>query len=214
MSDTTKSKLLLIAPDLAPKINNIAKNILISISNIEDSTSYVININSVDYIIESGIGATALSIASDLVTELGTSEIISASDNANGTLNCVAVEAGVDFNVTVSDNLSYAVVNDNYNGQELFDTILSDVIDEVTEEQYDDEEERAQRYLLAHLLSVTNTSNNTNTIDPGFSSETVGDVSYKKAGYNGLSMNERFLSSTVYGTVFYSIYLRHYFRFL
>lgn len=213
MADTTKANILRIAPELGVKINNVAKVVLVSISTVTDSTGYTVTLDGNDYTINSGVSATAVSIAAALVAEITAIEY-TVVDNLNGTFSIVAASAGTDFTVAVTTELSYQVTTKNYDGDALFDLILGDVITQVTEDNFGDEEERAQRYLTAHILSLTNVDEDGNAVDLEFTSEAVGDVQYKKDAKSKQGKDESYYKSTSYGAIYYDIYLRHYFRFL
>jgi len=96
--------------DVIKANENIAKVVICTIDNIVDSTDYTCTINDTEFLYNSGIGATALSIVDGIVTNilLG-SELISVIDNFNGTYTITSSIEGTDFTISVDDNQSFSI---------------------------------------------------------------------------------------------------------
>lgn len=80
----------------------------VSIDTVVDSTDYTCTINGIDFTVNSGVAATAASIALLLVTAINLgSEPITATDDVDGTYTLAADVSGVAYTVAVSGvNLS------------------------------------------------------------------------------------------------------------
>ena len=78
-----------------------AQTRVITVAVVEDDTDYTISINGTDFTIDSGAGATNLTIAAALETAInGGTEPVTATDNLDGTIDLVADVAGVEFGLT------------------------------------------------------------------------------------------------------------------
>lgn len=158
MSNTTKNNVLLIAPQLETFVRNTRQSILCDISAAVDSREYTINIDNVPLSITSVVSATRLTIAAQFVAEINSaySNSLVAKDNLDGT-----------FVINVKDSNSYVNIDSDTDlymltsisqisrrGELLFDLVLEDVAIVCTEEWFKTEQERAQRYLTAHILTV------------------------------------------------------------
>lgn len=216
MANTTKERILAIAPELATKIQDVLKQQTIVVGTVADDTTYTININSISYEVVSGTGATVeeiiaafevllISIPDVAITFVGTTIYVTGTADA------------ISFTIIVSDNLTLTTVQEAKDNNTLFEIILEDVITQVTElapVRFEEEQERAQRYLAAHLLTLTNTDPDSGDLGKDFNKEYVGDVQYHYESRELRSMEEAFFMRTPYGEIFYDIYKRRYFRFI
>jgi len=85
----------------------------------------------------------------------------------------------------------------------LWDTILDDVANDVTVSVFGTKQERAQRYLAAHLLTLSNPDSNRNPLASGpITSEKTGPLS---VSYGSISKTDGELDSTNYGREFMRI---------
>jgi len=217
MADTTKEKVLLLAPELTGVASNIKQVSFFFILDVIDSEDYTVTINSTDFTVNSGVSATAASIANLLTTAInaGAEPVTADDDDEDGSFLVTANVAGTAFTIEVDNNINASSISDNWNGEELFDMILADAILEIKESRYYNEEERAQRYLCAHLLTkVNDIKNNPNAYTAGLQREKVGDVE----NWYGLPMYEYAKGSgyntTKYGEVFVGIKQRYSMRFI
>lgn len=213
MSNTTKTNVLLIAPELVSKVNNTPLSVLFSIVTVADNTLYYIAVNGTQYSYTSGVGATAEQIASGLYDAI-LSTAVTKINNGNGTFLLTAANPPISFTYAFNDKISSTVVQESYPGDDLFNLILADVILVCTEEMFGTEQERAQRYLTAHILTVSSDESNSAPLNAA-RWDIVGDVQYR----TGASMimatpDQNIFSSTKYGEIYWDIYKRHYFRFL
>lgn len=85
----------------------------------------------------------------------------------------------------------------------LWDTILDDVASDVTASVFGIKQERAQRYLAAHLLTLSNPDSNINPLASGpITSERTGPLA---VSYGSISNINGELDSTNYGREFIRI---------
>jgi hypothetical protein len=213
MSNTTKNNVLLIAPELSAKVVNTPLAVLFSIVTVEDSTVYFIAVNGTQYSYTSGVGATALEIISGLYDAM-LSTLVTKLNNGNGTLLLTAANPPITFSYAYHANISVTVVQESYPGDDLFNLILADVILVCPEDVFSTEQERAQRYLIAHILTVSADESSAAPLNSA-RWDIVGDVQYR----TGASMimatpDQNIFSSTKYGEIYWDIYKRHYFTFL
>jgi len=213
MANTTKAAVLLLAPELAIKVTNRAQQNLISVVTVANSTQYSVSVNGTVYTITSAsTGATAMSIAAQLVAAILSADVV-VFNNLNGTFTITTVSLTVPATVIVSANLTNDISVYSYMGDDLCTMILADVVLQVIEEIFKTEQERAQRYLAAHLLTLANVDPTASNNGGDYIREVVGDVEYYKNGADK-DAGEAFYGLTTYGVVFWEIYQRHFFRFL
>lgn len=217
MADTTKAKVLLLAPELTEYTENFKQVTSFFVSDVIDSEDYTITINSTDFTINSGVSATAVSIAAALTAAVnaGAEPVTADDDDENGSFLVMADVAGTPFTVRSDNNITHSDLVENWNGEDIFDMMLADVILEVKESRYFNEEERAQRYLCAHLFTkIKEIKDNPNAAVAGLQREKVGDVE----NWFGLPMYEYAKGSgyntTKYGQVFIGIKQRYSMRFI
>ena len=134
-------------------------------------------------------------------------------NRGDGSFYIIMNEAATTVLVECSSNLVLTAVDLPFAGDTLFSLILADAIIEITEERYDTEEERAQRYLIAHILTLANIDPENVDNDSNIIKAAVGDVQYERGSGSGTALEE-FYAQTSYGLIFYQIWLRHYFRFI
>lgn len=216
MANTTKENVLLIAPELAVKINDILQQNSITISEVLADTEYKLILNEVEYSIISGNPTSEADILLALLGLIESLPEISAHIS-NTSIIIDGTAEFISFSLEVSDNLVNTINRGAKDNNSLFELILTDVITQVTEldpVRFKEEQERAQRYLVAHLLTLINVDPNAGDITTPFNKEYVGDVQYHYDSMALRSMDEAFFMRTPYGEVFYDIYKRRYFRFL
>lgn len=214
MANTTKENVLIIAPELAAKVNNVAKQVLVSISVVANATVYSVIINRTTYSITSAAtGATASTIAAQLVAAISPSTVVLVLNNGNGTFLLISNDAEVAVTLYISANMTSQVTVENHLGDTLFNMILADCIIQVTEDIFETEQERAQRYLMAHLLSLYNPDTTGAHVNNDVIREIVGDVEFYTSG-GGNTTQDTFFGKTVYGVIYLEIYHRHFFRFV
>jgi len=214
MADTTKNAVLSLARELTIFVRNIRQEAVLTVVSAEDSTAYTVTIDTVDYTITSGASATVEDIAAALKVEIDNATLsLVITDNVDGTLTIISSDAAIRFDIDadLDANISVEITVVQHLGEDLFDMILADVALEVTEERYRTEEERAQRYLAAHLLTLLRKFE--------FSSDSIGDVIRDKVGdvetwYSDSAINTDMssdigLRTTPYGRTYMSIRSRH-----
>lgn len=81
----------------------------------------------------------------------------------------------------------------------LWDTILNDVADDVVASVFGTKRERAQRYLAAHLLTLSRPENRNPHASGPVTSERTGPLA---VSYAGLPKSDGELDSTIYGREF------------
>jgi hypothetical protein len=217
MADTTKEKVLLLAPELTSIASNIKQVSFFFIQDVIDNEDYTVTINSTAFTINSGVSATAASIANLLTAAInaGAEPVTADDDDEDGSFLVTADVAGTGFTYEVDNNVTGSDITENWAGEDLFDMILADAILEVKESRYFNEEERAQRYLCAHLLTkVKEIKANPNSSIAGLQREKVGDVE----NWYGLPLYEYAkgtgYNTTKYGQMFIGIKQRYSMRFI
>lgn len=92
------------------KSENIKKAVTCSINTVIDSTKYSCIVNDSTFTYDSGIGATAISIAAGLVSLITAgSELVSVVDNLDGTYTITSIVEGTDFNIRHDANQSHVI---------------------------------------------------------------------------------------------------------
>lgn len=225
MANTNKDNVLTLAPELTTFIQNTREIINITINTAEDDRDYTITIDDIDYTIDSGAGATVSSIATALKAKIDLASLgLNIVDNLDGTLAITSENSGIRFDINSDIDQYITVELDTIAGlgSNLLRLIMYDVQAECTYQIYKDEQERAQRYLAAHLLTVlyqisSGASSSSSTPSGNIIREKVGDVEtwYSDAGFSvKLNGSEFDLMSTTYGRVFLGIQKRHAGRFI
>ena len=93
---------------------NVKKIVTCTIDNVLDATDYTCTINSTEFLYNSGVGATALSIVAGIVSEIsGGSELITVVDSLDGTYTITSSIKGTNFTIEVDDNQSANVDTEN-----------------------------------------------------------------------------------------------------
>lgn len=216
MANTTKANVLMIAPELGVKINDILQSSIVTVEDVLENTEYRLVINGTEYSIISGAPTSEAEILLALLTEIESIEGIIARITSDGLVIDGTAEF-ISFELVVSSNLINTLVRASKDNNSLFELILADVILQVTEvdpTRFREEQERAQRYLVAHLLTLLNTDPDAGDLSTPFNKEYVGDVQYHYDSMSLRTADEAFFMRTPYGEVFYEIYKRRYFRFL
>jgi hypothetical protein len=215
--NTTLERVLTIAPELENKVYNLAQVDRINVLEAEYDVEYKITINETEYTITSPDEESSTDLLQEivdlLVIEVGTNEDVYTS-KWNDSIELKAVEPGTGFNISVSNNLVITEAVKNYQGAVLFELLLEDVILQVTELNFHEEMERAQRYLLAHLLTLTNIDSDKKPNLSDIIHEVVGDISYRYGNIDYSKLDDVFYGKSVYGVVFYEIMKRRWFRFI
>lgn len=216
LENTTLERVLIIAPELRAKVTNIAQINDIEVFDAQYETEYTVTLNDIVIEIISPAEGESENLKEEIIQliydELEDEEVL--IENNVSSIRLKAVEPGQAFYLSVSDNLTLNNVTSNYNGQELFELLLEDVILQVTELNFKSEMERAQRYLLAHLLTLTNVDSEEEPDASDIIQETVGDISYRYGSIDYSKLDDIFYGKTPYGVVFYEIMLRRWFRFI
>ena len=90
---------------LRRKNENTKKVVTCTVDNVVDSTDYTCTINGTEFLFNSGVGATAISIAAGIVNEIsGGSEPVIVLDNLDGTYTVTATIEGSDYTIVVDSN--------------------------------------------------------------------------------------------------------------
>lgn len=195
---TTKENVSLIAPELLSLIYGQYQKTRIYIQQLTNNT---VTISLDDYFKEYTYEVQEDETIEDLIDNL--IEIINADEEriinvVNSTSTYFDV-IGLDsnpFNIStpINENIQEAIP------ASLWDLLIEDVNLMVNEETFVEEIERAQRYLMAHLLTITRRLKNTSMT----TSEKVGDISVSYAD----PLSSEGMSLTGYGLVFRGIFLR------
>lgn len=86
-----------------------ADTIVLSVDTVADNTDYTVTINGTDFTIDSGGGATDLTIAAALVSAIDAgAEPVDATDNVDGTFDIIGTPSTLPFTCTFSTNLVIA----------------------------------------------------------------------------------------------------------
>lgn len=208
MSDTTKANVLIIAPELDAIISNIAQQYRISAATVSNLAVYSVTLNTTTVSYTTDASATKEEIATGLIAAIQsdptTNALVACTNSLDGTFLITAKTAGTSFSVSVSTKLIYEETIKNFNGDELFELILDDVTDEITSlDIVEDFQEKAQRYLMAHLLYLqlaADASGLTAT------SENVGRAS---VSYSDKFLDENDLKKTRWGVGFLRIWKKY-----
>lgn len=101
--------------DLIRSLNeNAIQSDLVTVDNVLDETDYITTINSTSFTHTSIIGATALTIVAGLVALINAgSELITATDNLDGTYVLKSDYSGEPYDLAVDDNQSFVNVVEN-----------------------------------------------------------------------------------------------------
>jgi len=217
MADTSKENILTIAPELTSFVSNTRQSTTLTVSTAQDSRDYTVAIDGVEYSANSGVGATVISIATALYNAISAAALahIETVDNGDGTLTIRAYDAGIRFDINTDTDpfMSVSIDTAAQLGHNLLQLILEDVRQECQYARYRDEQERAQRYLAAHLLTVLyDTGISTSGTAGDIIREKVGDVEtwYSDGGTStSLSTSDSDLKNSKYGRTFMSIRARH-----
>lgn len=217
MANTTKERVLLIAPELATKINNVYQKTQIAIVSFDEGLDFEIMVNDYTAFFTSDSTTTKNDVLPILMDLLNNNlEGITAYMEGE-LLSLEGSDDHITFYVAVNATLSNTIITEGKDNDSLFQLVLEDIIIQVTEEdpvRFREEQERAQRYLVAHLLTLINMDPNDLAFAKPIVKEYVGDVQYHYESRALKSMDEAFFLTTPYGEVFYDIYKRRYFRFL
>lgn len=208
MADTTKANVLLIAPELASVISNVAQMDFIEVNTVSNTQIYSVTINATTVSFTSDASATAaeiiIGIKAAIEANSVTNALVTVTNNLDGTCYLTAKTAGTAYTLLVSAKLTSTNKVENYDGDELFDLILDDVSDEITTldivEAY---QEKAQRFLCAHLIylqTVADASGLTAT------SESIGKAS---VSYSDKYIDEDELKKTRWGVEFLRIWKKY-----
>jgi len=99
---------------LRRKNENVKKIATCTIDNVLDSTDYTCTINETEFLFNSGVGATAISIVAGIVNEIESgSEQITVIDNLDGTYTITANIEGSNYTLIVDDNQSFNIDVEN-----------------------------------------------------------------------------------------------------
>lgn len=207
MANTTKTNVLIIAPELTSIIDNTAQVDLISVVTVTNTETYSNTINGTTVSYTSDGTATKYEIVTGLISAIQgnstTNALVSCTNNGDGTYYLTSKTAGTAVTILVSSKLSKTNIVANFNGDSLFNLILTDVIEEIDTLSINTEtQEKAQRYLTAHILSLQQSGSHGNV-----RSESVGRASITYAG--GDMFDPDMLSRTRYGAEFLRIWKKN-----
>lgn len=186
-----KSEVAAIAPELTSLIYGTPQKTRILI---QDLTDFTLVIDDAEYIYEVQPDDTVTDIVNGLVDLIEAEELpIVSVVNVQASYFDIRGVSNVPFVVSspASEILEVAVP------ETLWDILLEDAEDIINEDTFKAEINRAQRYFMAHMLTMHKDGN----ADAGVSSQAVGSVSVSYA----TPTNE--YSKTRYGAIYYRIYL-------
>lgn len=189
---TTKENVALIAPELLAQIYGQYQKTRCYISELTDN---IITVEDKEYIYEVQEGDTVEDVIEELYTMINDDPdaIVSAVNSTETYIDIIGKESNP-FTVSTptTENIQEAVPSS------LWDLFTLDIDDIVSEDTFTGQIERAQRYLMAHLLTIQSklakASLNSN--------EKVGDVSVTYAD----PLSPEGLGLTGYGLVYLGIY--------
>lgn len=212
---TTLERVLTIAPELTVKVEDRVLIKRLYLSSMEEDTEYTLKVNDVSITIDSqSMTKTEFyeALATDINVELE-EEVIATFSNTG--IEIDGVDAFTIFTVSsVQPEFVISTKQKRYTGSMLWELLLEDVQLQVTPRNFKDETERAQRYLMAHLLTVTNVNQDEFTpITKDVIEEHVGDVRIKFATDFTKLDAEGTYRMTTYGQTFLEIYKRRWFVF-
>lgn len=210
MSNTNIGNVYAVAPELESFYANKAQIVRVNILNYFDDTLYQVIINSSTFSYTSpASGGDKLAVAAALVALINAgSEPVTANNNGNGTFNLRADVAGVTFNLVVDGNMSDITIQANKTYTATINLILSDVARDVKQSIFGNNQERAQRYLAAHYLTLARNDSDRNPEAGGFLTSTkVGDVTYNYSLSDLKDANR--LDSTPYGRTYNQLCKAH-----
>lgn len=112
-----------------------AQSVRVSVDTVADDTDYTVTIQGVEFTIDSGTGATDLSIAAALVSAISggtgaTHVYVTPTDNSDGTFDLDAEFDGNEFTVTVDANMSTETLIENDGDQSTIVQAVADYADE------------------------------------------------------------------------------------
>ena len=93
---------------------NIAKIVTCTVDNVLDSIDYTCEINTTEFLFNSGVGATALSIVAGIVNEINNgAEPVSVIDNLDGTYTITSTIQGTNFTILTDADQSINIDVEN-----------------------------------------------------------------------------------------------------
>lgn len=189
---TTKENVSLIAPELLAQIYGQYQKTRCYISELTDN---VITVEDKEYIYEVQEGDTVEDVIEDLYTMINDDPdaIVSAVNSSETYIDIIGKESNP-FTVSTptTENIQEAVPSS------LWDLFTLDIDDIVSEDTFTGQVERAQRYLIAHLLTIQSKLSKASLN----SNEKVGDISVTYAD----PLSPEGLGLTGYGLIYLSIY--------
>jgi hypothetical protein len=175
-----------------------ADSIILLVDTIADNTDYTVTINGTDFTIDSGVGATNLTIAAALVAEIdGGAEPVDATDNVDGTFYITGTPSTLAFTVTFSSNLviagylspeSYtdALNAINADGDDWYGLAIESIVQSDVEEVASWTEPQIKLFVSA--------SDDTDILDPGVTTDVASVV--QGLSYDRTSILYHSLAST------------------
>ena len=223
--NTSIQNILTIAPALISLYDNNTQHTTLQLNKVVNNTDYLIILDTVEFTTNSGVGKTIEELADAIITTLnaGQNAVIFEKDIVTTALVTIA-STPADSNIAYLIDISkcpYMEITTKVPpkfGYNLFSLVLEDVKIVVKENRYKDAQERAQRYLAAHILTVLDNIFKTAPIVGGgtagpITREVVGDVevwySDKGGSASAVSNADDELKTTTYGRVFMGIRSRH-----
>ena len=192
---TTKEKVALIAPELLELIHGVAQKTRLYV---QDTTQNTVTIDDKEYTYEVQEDDTIEDIISGLM------ELI---DNDEDAIVSVVNDSETYFDIRGLYLESYSISGLTYEitipsiPDSLWELFAEDIANVVNEDTFKDEIERAQRYLMAHMLTLKNSGLNNMA---GVNSERVGDISVQYSD----PMSQEGLGLTGYGLIYKGIWLK------
>jgi len=196
----TKAEVKLIAPELTSIIDGKAQKTRVYIQSLTDN---IVEINDVEYLYDVQPEDTIEDVA------LGLKALIDADPLPVVTVVNTHYEEDasyLDFRGVYND--TYAVtkpavtlVLEEAVPTQLWDLFAADIDALINDDTYISEISRAQRYLMAHMLTI----NSLNSNQPALTSESTGDISLSYAD----PLAEDLLSTTKYGRIYLGIYFKN-----
>lgn len=190
--DTTKERVLLVAPELFDLLQNSKQIDLIEVTDVIKEENYIVTINNIDYVYTATATPTKENIVTGLMNAI-TAEL-ELKDNLDGSFR---ISKNAEYSIATGTKLELTRISNYKNADTLFDMYLDDVKAELTD-VITSAKEKCQRYLIAHLLTLHG-QNTGNT-----KSESVGRASVTYAG--GDLLDPDMLSRTKYGAEFWRLY--------
>lgn len=175
-----------------------ADTITLSVDTVADNTDYTVTINGTDFTIDSGAGATNLTIAAALVAAIdGGSEPVDATDNLDGTFGIIGTPSTLPFSCTFTSNL----VIDIFSGEESYTDALNAINADgddwyglAIESIVQADVEEVALWTESRIKLFVSASDDTDILDPGVTTDVASVL--KGLSYDRTSIIYHSLAST------------------